>query len=100
MAALPHRPRRPSRIGRVLRTSLKLAGAGVVLALTVGLVLGWTSFGKRADGARRARMAASPEWRQDHFVEPAADHQRRARDACGGCFAAARPRARSARFPS
>ena len=70
MAAEPPRPRRPSGTGRVLRTLLKIAGAGIVLALTVGLVAGWRSFGKRATGARRARMEGSGEWQGDHFVNP------------------------------
>ena len=59
-----------SRVGRVVRRLGALVGAAIVLALTVGMVLGWTSFGKRATGARRARMEGSPEWRQDHFVNP------------------------------
>jgi len=70
MAAEPPRPRRPSGTGRILRTLLKVAGAGIVLALTVGLVAGWRSFGKRATGVRRVRMEGSGEWQGDHFVNP------------------------------
>src|SRR4051812_2938106 len=40
------------------------------LGLAVAVALGWTSFGQRAAGQRRARMAASPEWRENHFVNP------------------------------
>jgi len=64
------RPPRPSRVGRVVRRLFALVGAAIVLALTVVVVLGWTSFGKRAAGARRARMQGSPQWQRDHFVNP------------------------------
>ncbi len=64
------RPPRPARVGRALRRLLKLLGVAIVLALTVSVVVGWRSFGKRAAGPRRARMEGSPEWRQDHFVNP------------------------------
>ena len=55
---------------RIVRGVLRLAGAALLIAIALGLALGWTSFGRRATGARRARMAASPEWRKDHFVNP------------------------------
>ncbi len=31
---------------------------------------GWRDFGRRAEGARRARMEASPEWLDGRFVNP------------------------------
>ncbi len=70
MAAQPHQPRRPSGARRFLRILLKVAGAGIVLALTVGLVAAWASLGKRATGPRRTRMEGSAEWHEDHFVNP------------------------------
>jgi L-ascorbate metabolism protein UlaG (beta-lactamase superfamily) len=55
---------------RTGRGALRLAGAALLIGLTAGLGLGWTSFGRRATGARRTHMAASPEWQKDHFVNP------------------------------
>src|SRR5581483_11714940 len=66
----PRRPGRPAGVGRVLRSLFKLLGLGIVLALTIGVGVGWRSFGKRAAGARRTRMEASPEWLRDHFANP------------------------------
>jgi L-ascorbate metabolism protein UlaG (beta-lactamase superfamily) len=55
---------------RIVRGALRLAGAALLIAIAAGLALGWTSFGRRATGARRARMVASPEWQKDRFVNP------------------------------
>jgi len=40
---------------------MRLAALGLVLVLALVLVTGWTAFGKRAQGFRQARVAASPE---------------------------------------
>jgi hypothetical protein len=48
---------------------LGLAAATISLVALV-LVDGWSAFGRRATGVRRARMEASPEWRAGHFVNP------------------------------
>jgi L-ascorbate metabolism protein UlaG (beta-lactamase superfamily) len=42
----------------------------VAVAVVVALVAGWTAFGHRAVGARRARMERSPQWKGGHFVNP------------------------------
>jgi hypothetical protein len=42
----------------------------VVAAVIVVVVNGWRDFGQRATGPRRARMEASPQWRDKHFVNP------------------------------
>jgi L-ascorbate metabolism protein UlaG (beta-lactamase superfamily) len=51
------------------RGALALA-ALLALLLAFTLVDGWESFGRRARGAERARMEASPEWEKGHFVNP------------------------------
>ncbi len=38
--------------------------------MLAAILFGWSSFGHKAGGARRARMTASPQWRGDHFVNP------------------------------
>ncbi len=44
---------------------------GLLLLLGLGVVApGWRSFGHRAEGARRARMERSPQWKDGHFVNP------------------------------
>jgi L-ascorbate metabolism protein UlaG (beta-lactamase superfamily) len=61
------------RLGRLARQLLRLALLlGAVTLVLVGAVLssGWRAFGQRADGARRARMEQSPEWRDGHFENP------------------------------
>ena len=49
-------------------------GRWIVLALAVVAlavaVEGWRAFGHRAEGARKARMERSPQWRDGHFVNP------------------------------
>ncbi|MGV3708784.1 MAG: MBL fold metallo-hydrolase [Gemmatimonas sp.] len=47
------------------RLALLLAATTVVL-----VVIAWESFGKRATGARRARMEQSPQWKDGKFVNP------------------------------
>jgi L-ascorbate metabolism protein UlaG (beta-lactamase superfamily) len=42
----------------------------LVLGVTFALADGWTAFGGRATGARRARLERSPEWRDGHFHDP------------------------------
>ena len=58
------------RVGRVLRRLFALLGAVIVLALTLGIVPRLVIVRQRATGARRTRMAGSPQWREDHFVNP------------------------------
>jgi len=43
-----------------------------LFALTVAVVLfqGCTAFGRRAEGARLARMERSPQWRDGRFRNP------------------------------
>jgi len=62
------RPR--SWLRRFLGWTLRLAGAGLLIAMLLALALGWTAFGKRADGPRQARVAASPQWHDKSFVNP------------------------------
>ncbi len=47
-------------------------GTGLILLMLLAFVLadGWEGFGARATGARRARMEASPQWEDGHFVNP------------------------------
>ena len=49
-----------------------LLGLGLLFVVGLGTLgaLGWTAFGHRATGARRARMEASPQWRDGQFVNP------------------------------
>src|SRR5450755_626448 len=56
--------------GRWLRRVL--LGLVTLLAMLVafGVADGWRAFGHRAQGARRARMEASPHWGGGHFVNP------------------------------
>ncbi len=53
---------------------LRRAGVGLLgllaVAATVVTIAGWRAFGRRADGARRARMERSPQWRDGRFVNP------------------------------
>jgi L-ascorbate metabolism protein UlaG (beta-lactamase superfamily) len=47
------------------------AGVGLLaLAVTAALIDGCTAFGDRAEGPRRARMEASPEWKDGKFHNP------------------------------
>lgn len=47
-----------------------ILGVSLVVFAGVVIVQGWTAFGDRASGARLARMSASPEWSNGHFVNP------------------------------
>jgi L-ascorbate metabolism protein UlaG (beta-lactamase superfamily) len=47
-----------------------LLGLAALAALLLAFADGWRAFGRRAEGARLARMEASPEWRDGHFVNP------------------------------
>jgi L-ascorbate metabolism protein UlaG (beta-lactamase superfamily) len=58
------------RAGRLLVRGLKWLGLAVLVAGLAAGVAGWTGFGRRAEGARRARMERSPEWKDGHFVNP------------------------------
>jgi L-ascorbate metabolism protein UlaG (beta-lactamase superfamily) len=61
---------RRSWLRRFLGWTLRLTGAGLLIAVALALAIGWTAFGKRAEGQRLARLHASPEWRDQHFVNP------------------------------
>ena len=52
------------------RRAFEVTGALVLLATLAAIVMGWTSVGHRATGARRQRMTRSPEWRDGAFVNP------------------------------
>ena len=49
-----------------------LSGLAALAALLVALVVAdaWRTLGRRAQGVRRARMEASPQWRNGRFVNP------------------------------
>lgn len=65
------KPRAPrSGWRRAVGWAFLVAIAALVAVLATALAGGWTAFGKRARGDRRARMAASANWRGDHFVNP------------------------------
>lgn len=64
---LKDKPRR--RLRRVLRAFL-IIFLVAVSALGAGSAAGWRAFGRRADGARRARLERSPNWKDGHFVNP------------------------------
>lgn len=46
------------------------AGMLLALALVATVASAWTAMGSRAEGARRARMERSPEWKDGHFENP------------------------------
>ncbi len=54
---------------RIKIAALSLLGA-FGMFVTVGVIDAWDAMGKRAEGARRVRMEASPEWDGDHFENP------------------------------
>jgi L-ascorbate metabolism protein UlaG (beta-lactamase superfamily) len=53
-----------------IRRVLRALAALFVIAVVSAIVLGWRGFGHRATGARRARMQASPQWRDGKFRDP------------------------------
>jgi L-ascorbate metabolism protein UlaG (beta-lactamase superfamily) len=55
---------------RRARRILAIASALVGLFVLVVLVDGWVAFGKGAEGERRARMHASPQWDDGGFQNP------------------------------
>src|SRR5687768_3183583 len=56
--------------GRWLRRAAACIAAPVALAAIVVVADGWKAFGHRADGARRARMERSPQWKNGSFENP------------------------------
>ncbi len=55
---------------RLLRRSSAALGLLLLLALAVGSATAWTGLGKRASGARLARMQKSPQWQGGAFENP------------------------------
>lgn len=55
---------------RVLRRGAMGLGAALVLGTLFLVVDGYTAFGKRATGERKARMERSPQWKDGRFVNP------------------------------
>jgi L-ascorbate metabolism protein UlaG (beta-lactamase superfamily) len=55
---------------RWLRRGSAAIAALLVIVVGAAAVDGWRAFGHRAEGARRARMERSPEWRNGHFENP------------------------------
>ncbi|MDI1450974.1 MBL fold metallo-hydrolase [Polyangium sp. 6x1] len=53
-----------------LRRAFVVLGASVLLFVLVGIVDGWRAFGRRAEGSRRARMEASPQYNEGQFQNP------------------------------
>jgi L-ascorbate metabolism protein UlaG (beta-lactamase superfamily) len=49
---------------------VKGIGALLLVGALAALAAGWTSFGHRATGAHRDRMAQSPQWHDGGFVNP------------------------------
>ena len=54
---------------RLLRAVLWLGGL-IVVAFAGISADGWTAYGHRATGERRARMERSPQWKNGHFENP------------------------------
>ncbi|WP_394836652.1 MBL fold metallo-hydrolase [Pendulispora rubella] len=52
------------------RRIVQAVGLLFLLAVALTVISGWTAFGHRAEGARRARMERSPHWKNGHFVNP------------------------------
>jgi L-ascorbate metabolism protein UlaG (beta-lactamase superfamily) len=57
-------------VKRWLWRGCKALGLFLLIAAAAAVLLGWTSFGHRATGARRDHMRQSPEWRDGQFVNP------------------------------
>ena len=53
----------------LLRLGVSLFGALALIAVFF-IVMGWTAFGARATGERRARMERSKQWAGSHFENP------------------------------
>jgi L-ascorbate metabolism protein UlaG (beta-lactamase superfamily) len=70
-----------------LGRGLRWLGLAALLAIGLAVADAWRAFGRRADGARLARMEASPQWKDGHFENP----QPLANDAWGSITAAFHP---------
>lgn len=55
---------------RLLWRVVRWVGLVLLLAIAVAVIDGWRAFGRTASGARRARMEASPQWKDGSFVNP------------------------------
>jgi L-ascorbate metabolism protein UlaG (beta-lactamase superfamily) len=64
------RKARGSPAGRRLWRATRWLGVLALAAIAVAVAVGWTAFGHRAAGARRARMEQSPHWKDGRFVNP------------------------------
>jgi L-ascorbate metabolism protein UlaG (beta-lactamase superfamily) len=58
------------RLRHWLWRGFQAAAALLVLLVTAALIDGCTAFGRRATGARKARMESSPQWSKGRFVNP------------------------------
>lgn len=54
------------RVGRLFA----IVGGALALVASYAVFDAWTALGHRAEGPRRARMEASPNWQGGHFVNP------------------------------
>jgi L-ascorbate metabolism protein UlaG (beta-lactamase superfamily) len=64
---------RSSKLRGLARRALRIArwpALALLVLIVLALVDGWTAFGHRATGARRARMERSPQWKNGHFENP------------------------------
>jgi hypothetical protein len=57
-------------VKRWLWRAVKAIGLLLLPATLAAVAAGWTNFGHRATGARRDRMAQSPQWHGGEFVNP------------------------------
>jgi L-ascorbate metabolism protein UlaG (beta-lactamase superfamily) len=58
------------KVRRWIWRAVQGAGALFIILIAAALIDGCAAFGRRATGARKARMEHSPEWRDGQFVNP------------------------------
>ena len=68
---------------RVLGRAAAIVAALLVVGVALATAAAWRPMGHRSTGARRARMASSPQWRDGHFDNPQPLHN----DIIGGLTA-------------
>jgi len=62
-----------SKLRGLARRAVRIArwpALALLVLVTLALIDGWSSFGHRATGARRARMERSPQWKGGKFENP------------------------------